>query len=683
MAGKGWRVRRALLMAFWLSALGSWQMAGAVPAVDALPGGGESSTASIEITGNNMSITGEGLNHVIAWDSFSIGKDASVTFGTGKNFLNFVRGGEASEIYGTMSGGNMVYLVNPHGVIIGNSARINVGSLIVSTKELDFSADFGAMVEQLGFLEGGEVVNRGTPLSAMKVSIANGVVTFENPGTGKAASSSLKSGAGEISLVGSLAKIRDDLNQDKVNGKYVLCQDVGETVTSMPGTFKGELYGGEHSVKLEIENGRGLFAEINKGKVQDLVLTGQVACEGGSGSVNVGALAGKAIGSNIVNVSNHASVTAAHSDRVGGILGLAENCSLEMVSNGADVMGRKIVGGIAGNMTGGTLKNAVNDGAVICAGTDSGINGYLGGLVGYVFKDAKIGEAGAGVVNNGRIEAAGYNYAGGIAGYMRPGYGNETNKKPSLMNAVNTGNISQAHCQAGGIAGYANNAAIGDKAAAGRDIINRGKVSADNRGNDLCKEIGGLVGSMVGGKLANAVNLGKVTVPEENQQSESIGPLTGSASNVDMTNVLDESGIAPEEPETVPQEPAPTPGSDIPAPGNDTPATGNDDPAPGISFPSEPSPQNGNPAPKPADTPAKPEPAAEPEANSEEGNALAGVQAAEKELSGEEKNSQTEDREEPLSKEGEKTVLDLSHATRTVHVSEEEMSRMINQENFS
>ena len=667
-------------MAFWLSTLGSWQMAGAVPAVNALPGGWKSSTASIESTGNNMSITGEGLNHVIAWDSFSIGKDASVTFGAGKNFLNFVRGGEASEIYGTMSGGNMVYLVNPHGVIIGNSARINVGSLIVSTKELDFPADFGAMVEQLGFLEGGEVVNRGTPLSAMKVSIADGVVTFENPGTGKAASSSLKSGAGEINLVGSLAKIRDDLNQDKVN-KYVLCQDVGETVTSMPGTFKGELYGGEHSVKLEIENGRGLFAEINKGKVRDLVLTGQVACEGGSGSVNVGALAGRAIGSNIVNVSNHASVTAAYSDRVGGIVGLAENCMIDTVSNDAAITGRTIVGGIAGNMTRGILKNAVNDGAVICAGTSSGANGYLGGLVGFVVDNARIGAAGAGVVNNGRIEAAGYDYVGGIAGYLlqqTDGY-----NSPCIKNAVNTGNICHAHSKAGGIAGYANNAAIGDKAAAGWDIINRGKVSADKRGNALCEEIGGLVGKMVGGKLANAVNLGKVTVPEENQQSESIGPLTGSASNVDMTNVLDESGIAPEEPETVPQEPAPTPGSDIPAPGNDTPATGNDDPAPGISIPSEPSPPNGNPAPKPADTPAKPEPAAEPEANSEEGNALAGVQAAEKELSGEEKNSQTEDREETLSKEGEKTVLDLSHATRTVHVSEEEMSRMINQENFS
>ncbi len=668
-------------MAFWLSALGSWQMAGAVPAVDALPGGGESITASIEITDNNMSITGEGLNHVIAWDSFSIGKDASVTFGAGKNFLNFVRGGEASEIYGTMSGGNMVYLVNPHGVIIGNSARINVGSLIVSTKELDFSADFGTMVEQLGFLEGGEVVNRGTPLSAMKVSIADGVVTFENPGTGKAASSSLKSGAGEISLVGSLAKIQDDLNQDKVNGKYVLCQDVGETVTSMPGTFKGELYGGEHSVKLEIENGRGLFAEINKGKVQDLVLTGQVACEGGSESLNVGALVGRAIGSNIVNVSNHASVTAAYSDRVGGIVGWADNCIIDTVSNDAAITGRTIVGGIAGNMTRGILKNAVNDGAVICAGTGSGANGFLGGLVGFVVDNARIGAAGAGVVNNGRIEAAGYDYVGGIAGYLlqqTDGY-----NSPCIKNAVNTGNISHAHSKAGGIAGYANNAAIGDKAAAGWDIINRGKVSADNRGNDLCKEIGGLVGKMVGGKLANAVNLGKVTVPEENQQSESIGPLTGSASKVDMTNVLDESGIAPEEPETVPQEPAPTPGSDIPAPGNDTPATGNDDPAPGISIPSEPSPPNGIPVPKPADTPAKPEPAAEPEANSEEGNPLAGVQAAEKELSGEEKNSQTEDREEPLSKEGEKTVLDLSHATRTVHVSEEEMSRMINQENFS
>ena len=57
----------------------------------------------------------------------------------GFNSLNYVTGANApiSEIYGQLTalGGN-IFIANPAGVQIGNSAQINVGSLYVTNKDV-------------------------------------------------------------------------------------------------------------------------------------------------------------------------------------------------------------------------------------------------------------------------------------------------------------------------------------------------------------------------------------------------------------------------------------------------------------------------------------------------------------------------------------------------------------------
>ena len=85
-------------------------------------------------------------NAIVTWDSFSIGANATVSIrGDHDNFnmLNYVTGSESSQIYGKLNsyvgdkhGGN-IYLVNPNGVQIGNSAEINVGSLHIANKKID------------------------------------------------------------------------------------------------------------------------------------------------------------------------------------------------------------------------------------------------------------------------------------------------------------------------------------------------------------------------------------------------------------------------------------------------------------------------------------------------------------------------------------------------------------------
>lgn len=92
-----------------------------------------------------MNVHQNNQNAVIKWDSFDVGGNATVNFKGpqvegGYNTLNYVNaGGSMSQIYGTINANNNgnIFIVNPAGVQIGNSAQINVGSLYVSNKNLD------------------------------------------------------------------------------------------------------------------------------------------------------------------------------------------------------------------------------------------------------------------------------------------------------------------------------------------------------------------------------------------------------------------------------------------------------------------------------------------------------------------------------------------------------------------
>ena len=113
---------------------------------------GNNHTPSINTPGAGVTVTpnGEILNihqtgqtAVNKWNDFSIGADATVNFtGTvdGFNSFNYVKDGPVSEIYGQLNaiGGN-IFIANPAGVQIGNSAQINVGSLYVTNRELEQS----------------------------------------------------------------------------------------------------------------------------------------------------------------------------------------------------------------------------------------------------------------------------------------------------------------------------------------------------------------------------------------------------------------------------------------------------------------------------------------------------------------------------------------------------------------
>jgi len=109
-----------------------------------LPAGGtvEYGEASINVTPNALTINQATNKAIIGWDAFDIGSAATVNVvqpSVDSALLNRVRSSDPSQIFGHLNANGQVFLINPNGVIFGQSARVDVGALVAST--LDLSND--------------------------------------------------------------------------------------------------------------------------------------------------------------------------------------------------------------------------------------------------------------------------------------------------------------------------------------------------------------------------------------------------------------------------------------------------------------------------------------------------------------------------------------------------------------
>jgi len=99
---------------------------------------------------------------IINWQGFSIGAQEATRFiqqSAASAVLNRVVGQDPSQILGRLSSNGRVFLINPNGIVFGDSARVDTAGLIASSLNMT-DADF--IAGQLRFAgEGGAVVNRG------------------------------------------------------------------------------------------------------------------------------------------------------------------------------------------------------------------------------------------------------------------------------------------------------------------------------------------------------------------------------------------------------------------------------------------------------------------------------------------------------------------------------------------
>jgi len=138
------------------------------PAPTALPTGLNvvQGQAAVQLQGSQMTVNNS-AGAVLNWQSFNIGAASGVRFeqpSAASTVLNRVVGNDPSKIFGSLSSNGEVWLVNPYGVLFGRDARVDVGSLVVSTLNIgndDWRAGRMSLSAGLGAPADASVVNQG------------------------------------------------------------------------------------------------------------------------------------------------------------------------------------------------------------------------------------------------------------------------------------------------------------------------------------------------------------------------------------------------------------------------------------------------------------------------------------------------------------------------------------------
>ena len=488
---------------------------------------GGSAAGSIVPKGDlQLDVSQKYQNAVIKWDSFDVGGSATVNFSAegayANNFntLNYINSGAASQIYGTINaqGGN-IFIVNPAGVQIGNSAQINVGSLHVSNKNLDDAInklfddaskdETGNFYQTIGLPS--ELMANSTNTDAVLMSLGNinaNKVTFEGDGRIVIDSERLKDVDGTEKLTADKIFIntKDENNlvigydgYDENNNKYNTASNTNIATVNGNGFAQNKGYmwvedvkqlqaidtnlGGNYALRNSIDGTQANnFKSIGSntafsGKFDgiDYNIFGLNIKETGN---NVG-LFGYTDGATINNVTLvGGSITG--SNNVGAIVGNANNTTLTNVVNSAAVSGDSNVGGIVGSATDTTVEDAINTGAIEgIADTDNGgIN--VGGLIGSM--------------NNSHL----------------------------IGNSYNLGDVTSIGSNVGGLVGSASKSTIGNPSEVNDKPVENVETVYNRMDVTGAYNVGGIVGNMVGSTVQNAENSGTVLASVYNENGEYI-----------------------------------------------------------------------------------------------------------------------------------------------------------------
>lgn len=473
--------------------------------------GGNAAGSIVQKGDLQLDVSQKYQNAVIKWDSFDVGGSATVNFSAegayANNFntLNYINSGAASQIYGTINaqGGN-IFIVNPAGVQIGNSAQINVGSLYVSNKNLDDAINkLFKDVENDGNIYQNinlpELMNNGTTTEAVLMNLGNinaSKVTFEGDGRIVIDSERLKDVAGT-----------EKLTADKI---FVNTKDENNLVIGYDGYDENN--GGSYNtaskdINIVTVNGNG-FAQ-NKGYmwVEDVEqlqaintnLSGNYALRNSIDAtsteqkdfISIGSDNSKAFTGNFDGIDyNIFGLTINGGDNT-GLFGYTNNATISNVTLvGGSITGKDYVGAIVGNANNTTLTNVVNSAAV------SG-NSYVGGIVG-----SADGTTVENAINTGTIEGNSKNETnvGGLIGEMKDSNLTDNYSSELIGNSYNLGDVSGNGHNVGGLVGHAVNSTIGD----GTNLVyNRMDVTG-------AYNVGGIVGNMEGSTVKYAENSGTV-----------------------------------------------------------------------------------------------------------------------------------------------------------------------------
>ena len=456
------KIKKRLAQAFvGIWAFGMSSTACALPVLDT-----KDAAVRINTSGQVMNINSSAVNNVVKWVDFSIAGGETVAFDK-NNYLNYVTGHAASEIFGTLTGGGNIFIINPHGILIGHDANVNVGNLYLSTQILsDAQLDAFRACGTSPILDAsnakGNVVNLGH-LEAKTVVVEGNVIKFKNvaevdaPTINFFAKTETRVGcegetlpdgwrffrAGTEGQVAPLKfkLINDEADLQKImvndaNGRYMLAGNIKVnndftaigTSSQDQGRFLGHFDGLGYEITFTKKikaNGKtsGLFGAIGEGSVVE----------------NVG----------VITSALEFSSTGSFNDVfVGGVVGDNRKGTIQNVWHSGNIhvdysCNYLYVGGIVGCNTAGTIMSAYNTGKVFASGAEAPGVAYVGGIAGYQQnEDGAAKPLVENAFNSGMVTAEGSAVVGGIAGAIRGG---------NIHNVYNLGSVSAR--TAGGIVG--------------------------------------------------------------------------------------------------------------------------------------------------------------------------------------------------------------------------------------
>ncbi|WP_307977755.1 filamentous hemagglutinin N-terminal domain-containing protein, partial [uncultured Phascolarctobacterium sp.] len=505
--------------------------------------------------GNQMNLHQTTQNAIVTWDSFSIGANASVTIrGDHNNFnmLNYVTGSESSQIYGKLNsyvgdkqGGN-IYLVNPNGVQICNSAEINVGSLHIANKKIDnittwtentdianalkqSKAMTNAELMSLGYINANKLVFEGERvvidmdrLSGLDTTKADALTIVSQPYDGKSfndnrkydivlGSSTPKSE--KAKKWGEYIEFADNVTGDRLQGTVQAGNPdaPNQSITEFF-TYRW-IKDGKELEKIGEETGWGMGDHYALRYSIDLT---------GSDQTPIGATADNAFKGKFDGLDN-------------SIFGLSINNSANSKGDATGLFGFTD-GAIMGNVT----LIAGSDSVSIQGGTtDTGA--FIGHAVNTTVKGV-----------NSTLKVSGKNNVGGIIGYAKEdrsltynfadpaGSVQPDSRSNELSNLTNTGNVSGV-TNVGGLVGYMDGGKLSndeENRAQYKGSYNLGKITGIDKGTDYSSNIGGLIGkaenATVSGTKNTLINYNTV------EGGYNVGGIVGNAANTTVANASNE-----------------------------------------------------------------------------------------------------------------------------------------------
>ncbi len=314
---------------------------------------------------------------------------------------------------------------------------------------------------------------------------------------------------------------------------------IGDDSNNFTGRFDGLGYDiFDLNIKRADENYVGLFGYAEGAVIRNFTLnSGSV-----TGGSNTGAAVGKAVNSTVENIINTADVNGNSTDGgTGGIVGTADGTDGTVISgliNTGTINGVNNVGGIVGNITGGSIGGETyNLGAV----TGTGQN--VGGIAGTASSTTIGNDEDAFTIYNQLNVTGGYN-VGGIAGNI-----NNT----TVQNVTNTGTVLATGSK---VDYYSYHTANTETKVDGENNItalpvNQKILGTTLNGNIATIEVkaanaGGIAGNAAGSKISNATNEGDVTTTTTTSNNTAVGTyynagnvggIVGRAGDTNITNV--------------------------------------------------------------------------------------------------------------------------------------------------